>query len=510
MGVISYRAMIVAAAILAAGASGILAATKTYKKPATVPAVRVLATTGPSRVMPVPTDAQVAEATKLVRETLKDEYKGTSALKRREFARELLRQGIDTRDDAAARYVLLSDSADMAAGAGDAVTVSRAVDELAKTFQIDPIEMKAAKLSQAASAAFTREAIDGLFAACLATEAAALVDERYEPAQRLVAIAEVAAERGKRVDLKAAVAERKKELESLRTGAAEYAKARDALATTPGDPAVSLVAGRFMCLVKGDWDKGLPLLAGGDDETLRGLAVKDMENPADAGARAQVGGGWWDLSEKLTGVMRGQARRRALFWFRQAITGGLTGVSRKAVEDRLSEVQAERMREMNLAAGLVAELYDGQKCEHKRLTRIDPAIDFDFKDKPAADGMPKDNFSILWTGLLNAPQSGTYTFVIIANNGASLELDGTSVFDKDDMQYKRNGERISVRLDEGFHPFKLRFWDGTGIAKVRLLWSPPGGGGGGGETPIPAEVFCHDAGEVAAQGAAVQVGSVRR
>lgn len=487
--------------------SSSLAASKSYKHPATVPAIRLLSATRPSLVMEIPSDAEITRATKLVRQTLSEDYQaGATTLRRKAAARDLLEQGINTRDDAAARYVLLTDAAEMAAGVGDASTASRAVDQLGMTFQIDPLAMKAMALSDAGKAAFTKEAIDGLEGCCMLAEQAAAVDERYDLAGRFLDTADLAADRGRRVDLKTTVIDRKKELDALRAGQDEYAKAKQVLSKTPGDPGASLTAGRFMCFVKGDWEHGLPLLAASGDESLHGLAVKDMENPNDAGAQVMAGNGWWDVSTKLTGVTKEQVRSRALYWYHQAMPG-LTGVNRRVVEERLKEVQQDRMRQMNLVPGLVAELFNGMNCQRLRLTRIDPLVDFDFGDKPAGEGVAKDNFSILWDGELNVAQAGVYTFVLIVNDGAALSIDGQTLLNKDGMSHKRNGERVTVRLDEGLHLFKLRFWDGGGTAKMRVLWIPPGSGT---EETVPAEAFCHESDAPAAIEASAQLGSMRR
>jgi hypothetical protein len=502
----SCRSLLVISGILSAIASPAVAAPpKTYKKPATVPTARIIATTQGAVGLAIPSSEDIDRATGLVRKTFADEYKPAAVAKRKEFARELLRQGLDTRDDPAARYVLLDDAANIAAAAGDAATAARAVDELAKSYQVDPVEMKVLKLAETAKCAFTRESIDGLVAACLTAAEVAVTEERYEPAGRLIGIAESATERGKQVNLKVTVSERKRELEALRAGAGEYALAREALEKKSGDAESSLTAGRFLCLVKGEWDKGLPLLAAGNDERLKSLAIKDIENPADPGAKAQAGRGWWELSARLSGVMRSQARRRAIHWYRLAMPG-LSGVNRKAVDDHLKEVQADRLRELNLSPGLVAELFDGQKGERKKLTRIDPVIDFDWQDKPAADGVAKDNFSVSWSGHLNVLQSGQYTFVIIANDGAAIDIAGVNVFDKGELGRKRNGERFVVRLDEGIHPFKLRFWDATGIAKVRLLWVRPGASS---EEVVPRDAFCHEGGAAAPTSIASPAASAR-
>ena len=53
------------------------------------------------------------------------------------------------------------------------------------------------------------------------------------------------------------------------TKAFETAKAAKAtLEKTPDDPEANLAMGKYFCLVKGDWDKGVPMLALGQDGPL--------------------------------------------------------------------------------------------------------------------------------------------------------------------------------------------------------------------------------------------------
>src|SRR4051812_33229394 len=128
---------IVVSVALAVSGSSYAATPKTYKKPATVPALMkgaVTPTTLRADVWPVPTTKEIEDATKFVRRTLKDYYGRTTVAGRKEAAKELLRQGIDTRDDAAKRYVVLSDAAEVAASAGEAGIVARAIDELTRSF----------------------------------------------------------------------------------------------------------------------------------------------------------------------------------------------------------------------------------------------------------------------------------------------------------------------------------------------------------------------------------------
>jgi len=77
---------------------------------------------------------------------------------------------------------------------------------------------------------------------------------------------------------------------------AEFERAKQAnttLAKKPDDPEANFTAGKYLCLVKGDWDKGLPLLAKGSDAKLKELAQKELAGPKDAAEQAAVGDGWW-------------------------------------------------------------------------------------------------------------------------------------------------------------------------------------------------------------------------
>ena len=49
------------------------------------------------------------------------------------------------------------------------------------------------------------------------------------------------------------------------------------LEKTPDNPAANLVLGKYFSFVKGDWAKGVPMLALGKDEDFSALAKQDLE-----------------------------------------------------------------------------------------------------------------------------------------------------------------------------------------------------------------------------------------
>ncbi len=68
----------------------------------------------------------------------------------------------------------------------------------------------------------------------------------------------------------------------LKEAKQEYGRiepARTLLKTNPNDAEANAAVGRFLCLGKGDWSAGLPLLAKGSPGPLKELAVQARPNP---------------------------------------------------------------------------------------------------------------------------------------------------------------------------------------------------------------------------------------
>src|SRR5262245_17696113 len=57
----------------------------------------------------------------------------------------------------------------------------------------------------------------------------------------------------------------------------------------PLDAETCLKLGKLICFLKGDWQRGLPLLARGSDERLRELAHQDLLPTMETAARVRRG-----------------------------------------------------------------------------------------------------------------------------------------------------------------------------------------------------------------------------
>ena len=125
--------------------------------------------------------------------------------------------------------------------------------------------------------------------------------------------------------------------------------ARVTLEKTPDDPEANLVVGKYLCFVKGDWDKGLPMLALGKDEALKALAKQELEGAASSTEQAKLGDGWWNLAEKQEGTAKKQIQARAGYWYQKALPG-LSGLMKDKVEKRLAQVAGELSPEADSTA----------------------------------------------------------------------------------------------------------------------------------------------------------------
>src|SRR5262245_40431958 len=70
----------------------------------------------------IPDDAALKEAEKTIKSLFKEDYAKRSPADRIALAKNLLKQGVETKDSPAARYVLFRESQEIAAKAGDIET----------------------------------------------------------------------------------------------------------------------------------------------------------------------------------------------------------------------------------------------------------------------------------------------------------------------------------------------------------------------------------------------------
>jgi hypothetical protein len=295
--------------------------------------------TGAGKI-PVPDQASQEKAEKTIKEVFKDEYTHRKPADLLALAAKLVQQAEESKDDPAARFVLLREARDLAARAGDAEEALKAADEMIQVFAVNAPEMKAGVLETLARAPTTPTAGKALGERALALVDEAIQANDYAVADRLLKVASTAARLARSLPLSTAAQSRRKDVQAIE---AEYRKAQESMALlmkNPEDPALNLTVGRFYCLWRGDWERGLPLLVRGSDKKLKALAQKDLEAPLDPAAQVQLGDRWWELGQAEKGQIQRNLLRRAVSWYSQA-EPSLTGLTQTRIAKRLKDLDTQ-------------------------------------------------------------------------------------------------------------------------------------------------------------------------
>jgi hypothetical protein len=287
---------------------------------------------------PVPAAAALAEAQQTVKEVFKEDLsKAKKPDERVALGKRVLQAGTDEQSSAS-RFALLSLARDIGAEVGDAQTAFAAADLLERGYTLDGHaagRRLALSLSKTLRSAEQRkiyaQAVDSLVGQLIAAD-------QYDQVKLLTDVALLNARAlGDAAQLKQ-VAARVTQTRECETAYAEAKKAFSVLEKTPSDPEANAKLGRFKCLVKGDFEGGVPLLALGYDPILKPIAEIEVKGVTTAAEQVKLADGWWDLSEKLTGAAKTRVQQRAGRWYTVALNDLEKGLLREKVEKRLKMI----------------------------------------------------------------------------------------------------------------------------------------------------------------------------
>ncbi len=149
--------------------------------------------------------------------------------------------------------------------------------------------------------------------------------------------------------------------------------------------------------------------------------------------------------------------------------------------------------------GLRGEYYNNKTLTAPSvLVRTDAGVNLDNLPGAPAAGVSADNFSVRWTGQVEAPVSGSYTFSTVSDDGIRLWVNGVQVVNNwtDHAATTNTGTAMTLTGGQKYN-LTLEFYDALYGATARLQWTYPGqatqlvpatrlypaaGGGGGGTT----------------------------
>ena len=110
------------------------------------------------------------------------------------------------------------------------------------------------------------------------------------------------------------------------------------------------------------------------------------------------------------------------------------------------------------------------------LTRVE-TVNFDWGTGAPAAGIPADNFSVRWTGQVQAASTGNYRFQTVSDDGVRLWVNGTLLINNWTAHTPTTDTSAEIQLVAGQrYDIRLEYQERTTGALIQLRWLPPAAG----------------------------------
>ena len=167
----------------------------------------------------------------------------------------------------------------------------------------------------------------------------AILNDSYEVPQDVVQFAILYESRSGNREFIPDLNRLRQQLTSTRNFFRQTAAALSDLRSNPNDPAANFTVGRYMAFIKGDWERGLQLLALSENERLAQMAKADLDTAGNSPDRMlATADAWWDLGEETKNdLFKGACRERAGYWYDLAMASLPESLSKLHAKARLEE-----------------------------------------------------------------------------------------------------------------------------------------------------------------------------
>ena len=287
---------------------------------------------------PIPSARELKIARDLLRELYQADYSVAKTEPQRvQLARKMLDRMPDLRGDVAGQYAVLEIAKQIAVQAGDVDVAMDAAEQMTARFELQG-DLLLETIEKLARTAKDRRAHDRLIEEAEDLFNDFISAEKFAAAERLSQLAVAAASK---VNNEAAV----DKFTARRNWASEakdlHKSVEESLAVleqNPGDPRANGDVGKFLCLIKEDWDNGLVILANGHDRSLKRLAEMELGDMSDAMRQLELADLWWREAESKSPGFKATLQSRAKYWYEQSLPGLPPGLVRLRVERRVEEI----------------------------------------------------------------------------------------------------------------------------------------------------------------------------
>ncbi len=124
--------------------------------------------------------------------------------------------------------------------------------------------------------------------------------------------------------------------------------------------------------------------------------------------------------------------------------------------------------------GLYGEYFDNKDLTSRKLSRTDTTVNFDWGSGSPDPLIGADTYSARWTGWVQAPVSGSYTFYTSSDDGVRLWVNNVLIINNwTDHGVTENSGVITLTAGKKYD-IKLEFYENGGAAVIKLSWAYPG------------------------------------
>ncbi len=125
--------------------------------------------------------------------------------------------------------------------------------------------------------------------------------------------------------------------------------------------------------------------------------------------------------------------------------------------------------------GLTGRYYNNTSLSRTvRLTRVEN-IDFNWGTSSPGTGVNSDNFSVRWTGKIEAPTTGAYRFQTVSDDGVRVWVNGVQLINNWTAHSPTTNTSATISLTAGTrYTVTVEYYEAGGGSEIRLRWLPPG------------------------------------
>jgi hypothetical protein len=289
---------------------------------------------------PVPPEADVKAATKLVSDVYKKDYEAAkSPSQKQTLALKLLEDADKTLDDKTSAYAMYQVAQKIAVGLGDVETALRVGERIAARYDVDAAAQRRQLLESLAESVRTPLEASSL-TRYLGNLLPLLVKQnKFQEVGPLLELTTDVAKKSKDADLQKYWAWKGQRLKAQATAWSVAKAALDKLEASPTDAEASGTAGEYRAFWEEDWKAAIPLLALSTQQPWQALAERELQGASTEADKLALADAWYDAANKATSSPVKEAALRHAGQQYDRLVSSLSALPKRRVEGRLSEIR---------------------------------------------------------------------------------------------------------------------------------------------------------------------------